>query len=75
MNLKEIIDNIVKNPDEVVKGKWRGQGEVLPNGNRADGPVDFIIKGNDVVVAKKGEFITVLKDGVNNARVKEARGK
>lgn len=58
------ILDIVENAKEVVKGDWRGQiGTVL-----------FYIKNDDVVVAKEsGEFITILKDGVNNARVKNAR--
>lgn len=73
--VKSIVNDIVNNYDEIVPGKWRGQGELLPNGGHAGGIVDFIIKGNDVVVAKNGNFITILKDGVNNARVKEARGK
>lgn len=71
---KDIIQDIVKNRDEIVRGMWRGQGEKLSNGNRADGMVDFIIKGNDAVVAKDGKFISILKDGViNNTRLKNAR--
>ena len=46
-------------------GEWRGQAE----------PVTFHIKGSDVVVTKRdNEFVTVLKGGVENARVKKARG-
>lgn len=73
--MKEIINDIIDDPDEIVKGMWRGQGAVLPSGAKADGPVDFVIKGNDVVVARDGKFVTILKDGVDNARVKKARGK
>ena len=72
-NIRDIIDDIVKNRDDIFRGTWRGQGEQLPSGNRKDGPVDFIIKGDDVVVAKDGNFITLLKDGVNNPRVKSVR--
>lgn len=44
-------------------GTFRGQGEVL-----------FYIKGNDVVVTKlDGEFVTLLKNGITNVRVKESR--
>lgn len=53
--IKEIINNIIDAPDEIVKGMWRGQRAVLPSGAKADGSVD--------------------KDGVENARVKKARGK
>ena len=64
----DIINDIGSNPDKIVPGTFRGQG---PGGTR--GPVDFRIKGNDVVVTKKdGTFITILKDGVNNSSVKEA---
>ena len=71
---RAIIQDIVKNRDEIVRGMWRGQGEKLSNGNRADGMVDFIIKGNNAVVAKDGKFISILKDGViNNTRLKNAR--
>lgn len=71
--VKKIIKDIIEDPDEIVQGLWRGQGRILENGARADGMVDFIIKGSDVVVSKDGVFVTILKDGVENARVKKAR--
>lgn len=71
--LADIIRDIVANRDTIVRGEWRGQGKILPDGRREDGPVDFIIKGEDVVVAKEGAFVTILKGGVTNARVKRAR--
>ena len=59
-----IIEDIRSNATEVRTGSWRAQPE----------EVLFFIKGEDVVVTKKnGEFITVLKGGVNNERVKNAR--
>jgi hypothetical protein len=61
--MSRIIDDIISNNDEVVKGSWRGQ----------DGVADFYIKGSDVVVVNKGKFVTILKGGVENARVKNAR--
>lgn len=61
----KIIDDIISNHDEIVKGPWRGQ----------EGDVDFYIKGADVVVVNKNKFVTILKGGVENARVKDARGK
>ena len=59
----QITSDIYNNPDEIRRGKWRGQ----------QGDVSFYIKGNDVVVVNSGgEYITTLKDGVNNANVKRA---
>ena len=63
---QKIINNIQTSPDRIAEGNWRGQED----------DVLFYIKGEDVVVTKKNdEFITVLKGGVNNARVKNARNK
>ena len=75
--LLQIIDDIINNPDEYLdNGMWRGQGKELPSGLHEDGPVDFYIKGEDVVVVNKNnEFVTILKGGVGNARVKDARGR
>ena len=71
--LMELIQSVARDRDFVVQGLWRGQGQVLPDGNRNDGIVDFLIKGNDVVVAKDGVFITILKNGViENSRVRKA---
>lgn len=57
------INRIVNDADERRYGDWRGQ----------EYPVVFHIKGDDVVVeSKDGEFITILKGGVSNARVKNA---
>lgn len=61
--MKEIIDDILVNHDEIAQGNWRGQ----------DGTVDFYIKGEDVVVVNGNMFVTILKGGVNNARVKNTR--
>lgn len=69
----QIISDIYDNYDVKVSGMWRGQGGLKPDRkNRYDGKVDFYIKGNDVVVAKGDMFVTVLKDGKNNLRVKKA---
>lgn len=56
---------IYTNHDVPVRtGEWRGQKE----------DVLFNIKGEDVVITKKnGEFVTVMKGGVNNGRVKNSR--
>lgn len=61
--LKTIIKNIINNYDEKASGEWRGQ----------EGRVDFFIKESDVIVVNGNEFITILKGGVNNERVKDAR--
>ena len=58
-----IINSIVDSPDEIRRGSWRGQY----------GLCDFYIKGADVVIVNNGNFVSVLKDGINNARVKNAR--
>ena len=64
--MQEIIDDIIENHSEIRSGSWRGQEK----------EVDFYIKNADVVVcSKEKEFITILKGGVNNARVKNARNK
>jgi RHS repeat-associated protein len=62
-----IIGNIGRNPDRLVKGWFSGGGET---GRRA---VNFHIKGNDVVVAsRKGEFVTALRNGIDNPNVQKA---
>lgn len=63
-----IINDIGHKPDKVITGTFAGQG---PNGER--GAVHFRIKGSNVVVTKpNGDFVTILKDGVNNTSVKTA---
>jgi SPP1 gp7 family putative phage head morphogenesis protein len=61
--MKNIIDDILVNYTEIAHGNWRGQ----------EGEVDFYIKGEDVVVVNENKFVTILKGGINNARVKNAR--
>ena len=57
--IQEILDT-----GEVVKGTWNGQ----------EGICDFYIRGNDVVVTNKKQFVTIMKDGaINSERVKRAR--
>lgn len=57
-----IINKIVENHDRVIRNiSWRGQKET----------VIAYIKGEDVVITNKmNEFITVLKGGATNARIK-----
>ena len=63
---QQMIDDIVANATEVRTGEWRGQPK----------DVNFHILGNDVVLTdENNEFISILKGGVNNARVKKARVK
>lgn len=62
--LLEIINEIVYTSDEVRIGEWRGQDE----------EVLFYISGQDVVITKQSkEYVTVLKGGITNVRVKNAR--
>ena len=64
ITFQEIVKNIVDNSDEIRIGEWRGQDE----------EVLFHIKGEDVVITKQDkEFVSVLKGGITNARVKNAR--
>ncbi|MDQ8936413.1 hypothetical protein [Acinetobacter rudis] len=66
--VQNIIENIGKNPDKIVRGSFVGQG---PGGTR--GVVQFRIKGNDVVVTKPdGTFVTILRNGIKNPLVKQA---
>ncbi len=63
-----IINEIVREADQIVLGDFMGQG---PGGSR--GPVLFFIKGNDVVITTlNGEFVTIMKDGINNSSVTKA---
>lgn len=59
-----IINDIVENHDSVIRNiNWRGQTNT----------VIAYVKGKDVVlVDKNNEFITILKGGINNARIKNA---
>jgi hypothetical protein len=63
---QNIIDEIMGSANEIRIGEWRGQSE----------EVLFHIQGEDVVITdQQNEFITILKGGVNNARVKKARNR
>lgn len=60
----EIVEDVKANATELRIGEWRGQAE----------EVIFHIKGDDVVITNQSnEFITILKGGVSNERVKNAR--
>lgn len=62
--LENIIHDIVTNRDEIRLGAFSGQSE----------DVIFYIKGNDVVVTKQNnEFVTVMKGGITDGWVKNAR--
>ena len=68
IKLLNIVDDIIDNADEVVVGdNWRHQ----------EGHPIFYIKGEDVVVAMENDkkFVTILKGGIKNERVKKARGR
>ena len=57
------IEDIALNPDASVSGAWRG----------VTGSVRFFVQGDDVVVGSpSGQFITVLKGGINNGWVQNA---
>ena len=72
--VKSRVDQIFRNATEVRQGEWRGLGETLPNGMRMPGQAKFYIQGKDVVVVDMdGNFITIMKDGINNLRVQAAK--
>lgn len=62
---QKIIMGIVENADSIVRDiEWRGQLN----------PVKAYVKGRDaVLVGKDSEFITILKGGADNARIKNKR--
>lgn len=71
--LIKIIMDIATYPDCIIKGAWRGQGKMTSDGKQHDGEVDFVIKASNVVVAKEGEFITIIKDGIHTStRIKRS---
>ena len=71
--LKNKINDIYNNATEIRQGEWMGMGEKLPNGANAPGQAKFYIQGSDVVVTDlDGNFVTILKDGINNLRVQGA---
>lgn len=62
--MEGIIRNIVNFRDEIRIGKFNGQPD----------NVLFYIKGDDVVITKQdNEFVTVMKGGISDAWVKNAR--
>lgn len=62
--MEDIIRNIVNFRDEIRIGKFNGQPD----------NVLFYIKGDDVVITKQdNEFVTVMKGGISDAWVKNAR--
>lgn len=62
--MESIIRNIVNSCDEIRIGKFNGQHD----------DVLFYIKGDDVVITKQNnEFVTVMKGGISDAWVKNAR--
>ena len=64
--LREIIQDIVSTNDVRECDEWRGQ----------EGPVTCFVKhGDAVIVDRDNNFITVMKGGASNARVKNARRK
>ena len=66
------INDIFNSPTEIREGTFSGQGNILPNGSNARGNVKFYIQGNDVVITDMNDnFVTIMKDGINNPSVIE----
>ena len=53
-----IIDDILTEPNEIVRGRWKGQ----------EGTVLFYRKGEDLVLVKENgkEFVSIFKGGAKN---------
>ena len=58
IKLLNIIDDILTEPDEIVRGRWKGQEETIL----------FYRKGEDLVLVKENdnEFVSIFKGGANN---------
>ena len=62
--LRSHILDIYMNATEFREGTFSGQGELLPPGANARGPVWFYAKGTDVVVTDRDDnFVTILRNG------------
>ena len=63
IKLLNIIDDIIDNAEEVVKGSWKCQ----------DGTVLFYRKGEDLVLVREEDnsFISIFKGGANNGWFKD----
>jgi filamentous hemagglutinin len=65
--LEDYILDIYANATQFRDGTFSGQGAVLPSGSHSRGAVWFYAKGTDVLVVDRSDnFVTILKDGVNN---------
>ncbi len=74
MWLENYVRGIYANATEFRDGTFSGQGAVLPAGSNARGPVWFFAKGRDVVVTDRADnFVTILKDGINNTSFRTAK--
>ncbi len=61
--LRKKIEDIASSPDKVAEGTFRSL------------PRKFLVKGEDVVVTTpSGDFVTILKGGINNPSVRRALG-
>jgi hypothetical protein len=74
MWLENYVRDIYANATQFRDGTFSGQGAVLPVGSNARGPVWFFAKGRDVVVTDRADnFVTILKDGINNTSFRAAK--
>jgi hypothetical protein len=66
--LMQYIQQIYTHPLQMREGTFSGQGQQLPWGSHARGPVWFYANERDVVLTdQEDNFITILKDGVRNS--------
>lgn len=69
--IRNRINEIFIHKTEIRQGLWRGQGKTLPNGANASGQV--YLQDKDVVVTDlNGNFITIIKEGINIPRIIDA---
>lgn len=60
----DIIYDIVTNRDKTIRNiNWRGQTDTL---------IAYVKDSDVVLVNKDNEFVTILKGGIDNARIKNA---
>ena len=63
LQFEHITNDILQNSDEIRIGNWRMQ----------EGDCEFHIKGNDVVITNKGNYVSTMKGAIDNVRIKNAR--
>ena len=58
---RRMVTEFAPSAETIVSGSFRRQGEA-----------DFFVKGREVLVAREGRFVTILKDGIDDPDVRRA---